>query len=34
MGGWRQALEMYGFRLSRSKIKYMECITRGQAFLA
>jgi len=25
MGGWRQALETYGFRLSRSKTKYMEC---------
>jgi len=22
---WRQALEAYGFRLSRSKIEYMEC---------
>jgi len=25
MGGWRQALEAYGFRLSRSKTEYMEC---------
>jgi len=22
---WRQALEAYGFRLSRSKTEYMEC---------
>jgi len=25
MEGWRQVLETYDFRLSRSKTKYMEC---------
>jgi len=25
MGGWRQALETYGFRLVRSKTEFMEC---------
>jgi len=33
MGVWRPALETYGFH-SRSKIKSMECIERGEAFLS